>query len=1051
MRVASMLSAHPARAISTCFLSFKLSRSRDVFRASLGERGALGTAVKHSRPDRRLVARWLIALMAATFACTAVFAQSRPWTLDRYQHTAWLSKDGAPTGNKSIVQSTDGFLWIGADKGLYRFDGSSFERIKTLDGADLSDGLVMPLLAGRDGSLWVESDKDGLIRFKDGQAKVYTPKDGLKTSWDLNQMVMDNEGNPWLLAQFRVLRLEQGHWMIQDQDLIDQHIPIVSLFIDHRDGVWAGTADSLYYRAAGQKKFALLERRGYVLFMAERSDGSIWVSYLKNIIERWDLRKKGPILAPGIIHPVSDGYIAFDPQGGLWINGLGGGVQHISGSALDADPTLSSIDSHLELFNKAKGLSGDYVWPSLVDSEGNIWFGTNAGIDRFSRSNFAVSKFPESGHYFSLTPGKHGEIFAGSTGAPVMEIDGDKVRSFNIGLPMLASYTDSDNNVYMAGPTGLWEIRGSAEKLLAKMAMDTYVSVVSLVKDNNTFWLGINGGKRSGLYSWRDGEFHPFYDIHAGSSKIFYTPNQIFKDSQGRLWMGQFGGVDVHVLDQGVMTSIASEKTNNVGISPNFTESDGRLWVGGGGGLGYIADKQLKFIHFEPGQQIKNITGLAFAFNGDLWVHALDGVYQIFAGDLHHGQVDPNFVVPYRKFDALDGVLGAPDPNNGHPTVVRTTDGRLWFSSSDGVAWLDPSQLVSNLVPPPVVITSIQADGKEVVGKGVLQVPPATQSVRLTFSVPSLTMPERVRVKVRLQGLGNEWRDVGSQREVTYNNLLPNEYHFDVIASNNSGVWNKIGASVAFNVLPTFYQAIWFKMICALLAALVIWTGLALRFRYAHRKALIKMEARHAERERIARELHDTLLQSMHGMLIKVDLWARSADLSDAQRAGASTIEELMRSAITEGRDSIKVLRQDEGGDRDFISSLSVAGENICRSSNIFFSLQAQGKIKPINSHAFDEILAIVREALLNACLHAKGNTVEMLVIFSFNALEIEISDDGIGMTVEHMEQRQREGHWGIRGMQERVARLSGRCSIASTPGVGTTVSIWVPRKAAYA
>ncbi|WP_329742179.1 triple tyrosine motif-containing protein [Dyella sp. A6] len=977
-------------------------------------------------------------LVMATGNCLA----ARVWSLNRYQHTAWTGRDGAPTGLTNLVQTTDGFIWIGADKGMFRFDGLSFERIRQLDGVDLSDGPVKPFFAGRDGSLWVVADKGGLIEFRHGKATRYTSKQGVPGSGYIKEITAGPKGQVWMVAQYAIYRLVNGRWVVAAPDLLQQHISVISLLVDQRGGVWAGTAAALYYRAPGAARFVLLEKKGYVLFMAERHDGSVWVRYLKHTIERWNFRDGVPVLATGVIRTSSDGYMVFDHQGDLWINGLGDGIEYVPASAIDADPELAHVNSHIASFDTSDGLSGDYVWPSMVDREGNIWFGTESGIDRFTRSDFAMSAFPASGHYFSLAPGLHGSIWAGSTGEPVMETDAGQLKTTRVPVQMMASTTGPDGVVYMAGPGGLWQMDDHGVRQLYTFTMAHYPSVLSLARDaDGVLWFGVAAGHHSGLYSLQDGKLGIRKDI---SEK---PPEVIFADSRGRLWMGYMAHGDILVYDHGRKTYVGGRGALNVGESPAFTEARGRVWIGGGEGLGYMDGMTLKRLQFPPGKQIRNVTGLVFANDGDLWVHALDGVYRIPGKEIDQVLAGRRRVTSYQAFDALDGVPGAPAPHIGHPTVVKGSDGRLWFSTSDGVAWVDPSQRVADTVAPPVLITRVEADDKVFPAGTEIKIPPLPRTLRIHFAVPSFSAPGHIQVRVRLQGLDPKWHSVGRQREVAYTNLAPGHYTFEVIACNGEGVWNRTGAHLAITVMPAYYQTYWFAALCVALALTGIWMLFMLRLREMNRRTLMLAEAQRAERERIARDLHDTLLQNFPASLMKLEAEVKGLP-GDIPRDGLERAVDHAYDIVTQGRNQVARLRAAEGGSlTDTLSDVLAAWS---RDYGIAIDVTVDGAVRSLLPLVHEQVIYIVREAVLNACRHAAATSIRVVVAFRRWKLVVSVVDDGVGMPADLLRGGTRAGHWGLQGMRERAQQLSARLRIGLGANGGTVIRLTVPARLAY-
>lgn len=966
-----------------------------------------------------------------------IHADARPWTLDRYQHVAWTGKNGAPTGVASLAQTLNGYLWIGTDHGLYCFDGTRFERFEEPSPARRS---VYSLYASTDGGLWISYESGGIGFLKDGHITQYGPGDGLPAYGNIEGFAEDQHGAIWAYGAGYLYTFVGGHWKNSggDAGLTGGYATILLIA---RDGAfWVGTNDGLFYRAANARQFVPLERRAYVSHILQAADGSIWVAHLRGVIERWTTGTPMPIRTSGSIATTSADRMLFDHQGGLWINGLGDGVRHIASNVIDHQTDLSALNAKIELFNSSNGLSGDYAWPLLVDREGNIWVGTGAGVDRFSRSNFAPAPFPSGTHDFALAAGSDGAIWTGSSSKPVMELNGAQVKTFDVQPYTLAAYTDRDGTVYMGGHGDIWKMsEAGAEHLASSPDPGAHGLVVAMTKDlRGALWVSI-GSLYKGLYIWANGQWK--------KSSIRGQPRSEYTDDEGQVWLGYrdnrlviVGGDNVTTLgpSQGVM----------IGDTKAFQKDGQRLWIGGSNGLGYMDGLRMRMVGLADGGSLKNVTGIVFSAQGDLWVHSLDGVFQLPAKDVRQAEKNPSYPMHFRKFDTLDGLPGSPALQFPLPSAIKSTDGRLWFATSNGVVWLDPAQVISNPLPPPVMIDSIEADGKTYAPQDVLTLPAHTENLRITFSVLSLTAPERVDAKIRMRGLGNVWRDVGLQREASYSHLGPGHYHFDVIGANEDGVWNNVGASVGFRIRPAFYQTLWFAVLCACLAALALWQAFAFRVRQTNHRLRVRLEARHAERERIARDLHDTLLQSFPGLLMKMQAGVdRLPEDGDERKFLSQTLDQA-RAIIVESRDQVSRLRSEEYD--SFAEVLSVLAKEHAGRLGMRFNVSVARDERTLKKEMFEEASFIMKEAMCNACEHSGGDLLTVHLDYRPDVLLLEVGDNGKGIEPAILEAGGKPGHWGLMGMRERAKQISARLSIESQPGNGTRVTLCIPGRIAY-
>jgi ligand-binding sensor domain-containing protein len=473
---------------------------------------------------------WFLLCAVLALSSSPVWSGQRPWTLERYRHVAWTGKNGAPTGVAALAQTSDGYLWIGTDHGLYHFDGIRFERFEPATSEALQSEVVSALFASRDGGLWVGYEAGGVSLLMDGHLRHYKPC-ALSRSMVIG-FSQDGKGNIWEWngggPGETLFQLSNGHWQpMSTRNGLDGHA-VTTLHIARDGSFWVGTTDGLFYRPAGSTQFHALANDGYVGSIAQAPDGSIWVAKLRGRIQRWMTAGGTPVLDDGALATSSTGVIAFDEFGGLWIGGLGDGLRHLV--VPTTHPDLDGLMSHLQLFDASTGLSNDYVWPLMEDREGNIWVGTSAGLDRFSRSNFTPAPFPSGTHDFALAPGADGSLWTGSSSKPVMRLDGATITSFDVPPFTLAAYGDGAGTVLIGGQSGIWRMTGAGAEHLASLPLTGRHLVAAMVEDHRgTLWISITG-RQGGLFSWVNGSWTRL--------TLNDTPRVEYVDKDGKLWLG---------------------------------------------------------------------------------------------------------------------------------------------------------------------------------------------------------------------------------------------------------------------------------------------------------------------------------------------------------------------------------------------------------------------------------------------------------------------------------------------------------------------------------
>jgi len=432
--------------------------------------------------------------------------------------------------------------------------------------------------------------------------------------------------------------------------------------------------------------------------------------------------------------------------------------------------------------------------------------------------------------------------------------------------------------------------------------------------------------------------------------------------------------------------------------------------------------------------------------HGGLWLKAPQGVLQIPQDEIAAFFRDHTRAVKYKTFDVATDfaaplarrVLSPPDKD-----AVRSSDGKLWFAVLGGVAIIDPAHLAQNDIPPPVFIRSLNANGRSYSTYQDLSLPKSTRDVSFDYTALSLTLSERNRFRYQLVGLDKDWQDAGTRRQAFYTNLSPGNYSFRVIASNNDGVWSPNASSIAFRIPPTFFQTIWFDLLIALFAICLLWAAYIFRLRKATDEVSARLGERHRERERIARHLHDTLLQDFQAIIIRFQLVANRLAQGDPNRIAMDQGLDYADRVLSDGRDQIRGIRTGMNAMDELTKQLRTYGEELAQLWPLAFHLTVTGTPFELNLLVREEIYLIGREALGNAFKHSNGSVVELETSYLTSNFSMRIRDDGDGIDPQ-VADRGRPGHWGIENMQERARRIGASFEIDRLPDGGTMVQLTI-------
>jgi signal transduction histidine kinase len=526
---------------------------------------------------------------------------------------------------------------------------------------------------------------------------------------------------------------------------------------------------------------------------------------------------------------------------------------------------------------------------------------------------------------------------------------------------------------------------------------------------------------------------------------------KLVADPKSGIWLGLVNG-DLARFRSGKTETFPFSSHSDSRVLALTAPSDGSiLGATAFGVIGWKNGKQ-QILTVRNGLPCDGIDALISDNQGDLWLHAECGLIEIAHDEVQRWWEQPESKLKVRVFDASDGVQSGVGHFN---TSARTQDGRLWFANGTLLQMIDPAHMAGNTVAPPVHVDLIIADRKSYSPQEGLSLPPLTRDLEIDYTALSFVLPRKVFFRYMLDGHDTRWEEPGTRRQAFYNDLRPGHYRFRVIACNNDGVWNEVGATLEFNILPAFYQTKWFVLFCVAATACLAWMAYRYRVRQVTGRLDMQFKERLSERTRIARELHDTLLQSFQGLTLHFQR-ARNL-LPDRAAEAIQTLDKALdgaEQAIVEGRDAIHDLRSLAPAAQGLAEEITALGEElIAEDTNkdpAQFRVVIEGSVRVLHPNVHLDISRIAREALRNAFIHSQGRLIETEITYSDKLFRLRIRDDGKGLDPNVRDQGERTGHWGLRGMRERAERLGGELDLWSEPGAGTEVELRLPGSIVY-
>ena len=518
---------------------------------------------------------------------------------------------------------------------------------------------------------------------------------------------------------------------------------------------------------------------------------------------------------------------------------------------------------------------------------------------------------------------------------------------------------------------------------------------------------------------------------------------------RGGLWLG-FVDRMAYLKDGDIKASYT--KADGLGsgrVADLHIDNDGTVWAPTDGGLSRLKDGRITTLTSGNGLPCDSVHWALEDDGHSVWLYMACGLVRIARADLDAWSANPKGKVRATLFDVSDGVRGIAGPGSAYqPRVAKVKDGRVWFVGAGDLYVIDPHYLAFNKLPPPVHVEQIIADRKTHDAYSNLRLPALTRDLEIDYTALSLVAPEKNGFRIKLEGRDPEWKDVGNERKAFYNDLPPRNYRFRVMASNNSGVWNEAGATFDFSIDPAYYQTRWFQASCAATFLALLWALYRLRLHQIAQIFNVRMEERVGERTRIARELHDTLLQSFQGLMLHLQV---VDELLPDGRAKEKLEESLERAdkAIAEGREAVHDLRLSAATTNELAQAVRALGNELAGEDGAAFRLVVEGPTRDLHPIVRDEIYRIAREALRNAFIHAGAHHIEAEITYSERLLRLRIRDDGQGMAPAILEEG-RPGHYGLPGMRERASQIGAKLSIWSAVRAGTEIELSIAASIAY-
>lgn len=944
----------------------------------------------------------------------------------------WQFQQGLPRAALfSIRQTEDGYIWLGTQAGLHRFDGVRFTAINVSSGKPMANLWIQDLQEDREHNLWIATDNAGLIRLRDGVATTFGQSTGLPSD-HVRCLLVDASGKLWVGTDAGLARLAGNRFTV----FLGVEGPVsgdVRALCQAQDGsIWIGGEGNQLSVWNGtnftSQVLASLSPRESVQALLSQDDGSLWIGTSTGLVQKNGINERHFTRADGL----ADDWVhclAASRNGTIWI-GTKNGLSRRHNDVM-------------ETFRTRDGLSQSTVYTLCEDREGSLWAGTKHGLNQFIDRRtipFTVAEGLPSNDAGPVVQDSSGNIWVGTLGAGLARFDGrhfSVAANTRLGLPsntILSLAEGTDRDLWIGTDAGLCRMRDRRvlETFTTDQGLPSNV-VRAVCRDRSgTLWVGT----AAGIAEFRDGKFV----IPSGDMEILRLPVQALIDYRGQTLLMAGEGTGLYQVVGGRMSRLSNSPRVPRGVDAFYQDQDGLLWTAvPGSGLGLLDGEKWFSFTVKDGLYDDDVFGIVADDEGRLWMACSRGIFSVDRNELRQFTAGTITRVSSTPFSPTDALRTIECQHGIQPALWKMRDGQIWFSTIRGIIVIDPARFQRKLPPPPVRVEEVRVNGKDTPPGDVGTLPPGQTNIDFHYTALSLVSPTRIAFRYMLEGFDKDWIEAGGRRQAFYTNLPPGSYRFRVSAANPDGAWNEATQPVAFTLQPYFYQTRWFVPSLLLLSAIVAWGAVRLRVRQVR----LQLHAVLAERSRIARELHDTLIQGFSGVTMQMQaLIARLRNSPERQ-----TLSEIVQDAancLREARHSVAGLRNTRGDELGLAAAVAQTARQLTAASDMTLQLRLDNCPASLTPDVQYNILRIVQEAVANAVKHSAARQVEVALGCSPHQLTLSVRDNGVGFDTQLHEPGQ-SGHYGLIGMRERATHLGADLRIVSEPGHGTLVSLTLP------
>lgn len=952
--------------------------------------------------------------------------------MTQYVHDVWKTKDGLPQNSvQAIVQTRDGYLWLGTPSGLVRFDGVRFTVFDRANTPAIQNSNVRALLEDRRQRLWIGTYGGGLLELSNGRFSAYTTRNGLAHDV-VHSLYEDPHGDLWIGTAGGLSRLSNGRFRTYS---VREGLSSNTVFrtqMDRNGTLWIGTQGGGLNRLSSGKITVFGASEGfpetYVGALLEDHQGTLWIGTYGGGVKKL---RNGSLTTYGRKEGLSDDRVVSlyeDRDGNLWI-GTYTGLNRLT-------------DGKIATYKEQDGLPREMVGCIYEDRERNLWLGVaSGGLHRLKDGVFTTYPTTEALTYGIAFPiYQQGQtLWIGTEGAGLTRVERGTFRTYSKKDGLAHDFVMSlaggrDGSLWVGTYRGLNRFKDE-HLTTVPLAASSPESVSALYEDRGgRLWIGTYGG---GLLLRENGRVVRFGTKDGLSDPVIRC---ISEDPEGRLWIGTNRGLNRLQNRQFHVYTSREGLSGNV-VTSLHEDGEGILWIGTrDGGLSRLKNGSFTACAARDGLPDDSVLQILEDDRNNLWMSSPKGVFRIARQELNEFAERRTRSLSSVIYGTTDGLKDNQCTGGFQPGGWKTGDGRLWFPTVKGVVVVDPDHLQTNPLRPPVLLERVIVDTAVVDLRESPRLRAGSRNFEFQYTALSLTAPEKVSFRYQLEGFDRDWVNAGSRRVAYYTNIPPGAYRFRVKAANNDGVWNEAGAAWRFDLAPHFYQTPLFYAFCAVGLALAGWGGFRLRLQQIRSHSAVL-----TERNRMAREIHDTLAQGFTGIVVQLeaaeDVLVNAPEEAQEHLAQA---RRLARASLGEARRSVWALRPQALEGADLPTALAASSREISAVTHIQVYFMVSGTPRALPSEVESNLLRVGQEALNNAVMHSGAREIVTELAFDPRKLRMRVADDGRGFDPEAPVSVE-GGGFGLISMRERVESLGGQMSVRSAHGQGTEVLVEVP------